>query len=84
MDLNLTERVSKQRSFSFPLRGWSLLNVVLLVLAELQASEFKFSRNGKRTLKNPSHRLITRVFRDELDLYPLEFSGLSSLEVGVV
>ena len=31
MDLNLTERVSKQRSFSFPLRGWSLLNVVLLV-----------------------------------------------------
>ena len=32
MDLNLTERVSKQRSFSFPLRSWSLLNVVLLVI----------------------------------------------------
>ena len=26
------QRVSNQRSFSFPLRGWSLLNVVLLVL----------------------------------------------------
>ena len=25
------QRVSNQRSFSFPLRGWSLLNVVLLV-----------------------------------------------------
>ena len=54
-----------------------------IFLAELQASEFKFSRNGKRTLKNPCHRLITRVFRNELELYPLEFSGLRSLEVGV-
>ena len=35
MDLNLTERVSKQRFFSFPLRGWSLLNVVLLVLLKM-------------------------------------------------
>ena len=32
---NFVKLVSNQRSFSFPLRGWSLLNVVLLVFSTL-------------------------------------------------
>ena len=33
----LFQRVSNRRSFSFPLRGWSLLNVVLLVYLSILA-----------------------------------------------
>ena len=35
---NSFQRDSNQRSFSFPLRGWSLLNVVLLVLFSTYSS----------------------------------------------
>ena len=64
MDLNLTERVSKQRSFSFPLRGWSLLNVVLLVINvfgfpdEGQINDFsqKGNRTSKTTFNNDQPR----------------------------
>ena len=41
------QRVSNQRSFSFPLRGWSLLNVVLLVKNNLYVIDPNLSSQGK-------------------------------------
>ena len=40
------QRVSKQRSYSLPLRGWSFLNVVLLVLVLLAPSKPCTSKNS--------------------------------------
>ena len=52
------QRVSNQRSFSFPLRGWSLLNVVLLVFLTPAAEKTKTQeKNSSQKLKEKTQPL---------------------------